>query len=736
MRNRWLILVGFALTLACLAFYVFEPPFVRAVSLKTYDFLMGQISEPAAPGRVAIVDIDEATLARYGQWPWPRYRVAELADKIFNAGAAVVAFDIIFPEPDRTSPYMLKNELKSKFGVDVEIAGLSDSLSDFDRILAHSLSGRNTILGCFLHPATNLLRDVDVALDPHYRGFFYKKGRGDVNATIPKANGITISIPELNAAAGNNAFINTLPDDDNVIRSTPLVWSLGESRIYPSLALEAVRMAAGVSQIGIEHDENGIALIRLREIAIPTDGAGRLTINFRRTSENGGYSRSLPWYSAEKVMSGEVDREYLGGRIVFVGTSATGLRDLRATPLAGEFPGVEIHATVVDNILSGEMLIQPRWMRTVDMAVILFAGMLLTILVTRGRSWLSFLNLLLLILLAVWGSLLLLRNRSIVFVPTWPIISMLVVYMVLTMARFWQEERQKRHVRSMFGTMVSQEVLKYLEDHPERLSLSGQKTDATMFFSDVAGFTSISENLPPEKLSELLNRYLSPMTSVIMNRRGYVDKYEGDAIMAEWGVPFPLADHAVQACLAALEQQEMLDVLRPILERQFGYAIHVRMGINSGRVTAGNMGSERRQQFTVMGDAVNQAARLEPVNKDYGTRIIIGQATYDIAKDSIETRMLDKIVVAGKTQPVCIYELIGRKGSVASGPAEFASVYEDALRLHWERRWDDAEKMLEKAARFEQGDGAVLRLKKRIAFYRQNPPPSEWVGEYVRASKD
>ncbi len=736
MRNRALFLVGLSLTVLCLGLYLIEPAFVRAVSLKTYDFLIRQVSEPAAPGRVAIVDIDEASLARYGQWPWPRYRVAELTDKLFEAGASVVALDIIFSEQDRTSPYVLKEELKSHFGVDMEITGLSDSLSDFDRILAGSLSGRNTILGCFMHPATNLVGDIDAEVDPHYRGFFYKKGRGDVYDIIPSADGITISIPELNSAAGNNAFINTLPDDDNVIRSTPLVWSLGESRIYPSLALEAVRMAAGVSQVGIEHDENGIALIRLREIVIPTDGAGRLMINFRRTSKAGGYSRSLPWYSAEKVMSGEVGSDSLGGRIVFVGTSAAGLRDLRATPLAAEFPGVEVHATVVDNILSGEMLIHPRWMRTVDMAVILFAGMLLTILVTKGRSWLSFLNTILLILLAVWGSLLLLRNRSIVFVPTWPIISMLLVYMVLTMARFWQEERQKRQVRSMFGTMVSQEVLKYLEDHPERLSLSGQKTDATMFFSDVAGFTSISENLPPEKLSELLNRYLSPMTSVIMNRRGYVDKYEGDAIMAEWGVPFPLADHAVQACLAALEQQETLDVLRPILERQFGYAIHVRMGINSGRVTAGNMGSERRQQFTVMGDAVNQAARLEPVNKDYGTRIIIGQATYTIAKDSIETRMLDKIVVAGKTQPVYIYELLGRKGAVSSDAAEFAAAYEEALRLHWERRWDDAEKMLEKAARFEQGDGAVLRVRKRIAFYRKNPPPAEWVGEYVRASKD
>ncbi len=736
MSGRALIFAGLSLTVACLGLYVFEPPFVSAVSLKTYDFLMREVNTPPTSGRVVMVDLDEASLARYGQWPWSRYRVAELTGRIFDAGAVVVAFDIVFPEPDRTSPLVLRNALSAEFNVEIGIHGLPDSLSDFDRIFAKSLSNRNTILGCFMHPSSNVVHEVDADSDPHYRGYFYTKGPGCVNEHLVQADGLTISIPALSEAAGNNAFINTLPDSDNVVRGTPLVWAFGSSRIYPSLALEAVRMHGGVGQIGVEYDDNGITAIRLRERVIPTDGAGRLAINYRRTSDSDGYARSLPWYSAAKVMSGQVGRECLDGKIVFIGTSATGLRDLRATPLAAEFAGVEIHATVVDNILAGDMLVQPSWMRAVDMAAIFFVGLLLSILITKGRSWLSFLYTIMLILLAIWGSLLLLRKWNIVFVPTWPIISMLVVYIVLTMVRYWQEERQKRHVRAMFGTMVSQEVLKYLEDHPERLSLSGQKTEATMFFSDVAAFTSISENLAPEKLSELLNRYLSPMTSVIMNRNGYVDKYEGDAIMAEWGVPFPIADHAVQACLAALEQQETLDVLRPILDRQFGYAIHVRMGINSGRVTAGNMGSERRQQFTVMGDAVNQAARLEPVNKDYGTRIIIGQTTYDLARDFIETRLLDKIVVAGKTHPLCIYELTGRKGSVDARMVDFAALYEEALRLHWDRKWDEAERALEKAVQLNAGDGAVQRLKKRILFYRLNPPSDDWSGEYVRASKD
>jgi len=573
-------------------------------------------------------------------------------------------------------------------------------------------------------------------VDEHYRGCFYTKGPGRHNQYLCQASDITISIPILSKAAGNNGFINTDPDIDNIVRSTPLVWAYGPKRVYFSLALEAVRTDQNIGQIGIKYDQNGIAALQLRERVIPTDAAGRLFVNYRTASQKKGFWRSVPWYSAEKVLSGEVGKECLSGKIVFIGTSATGLRDLRATPLASELAGVEIHATVADNILAGDMLIYPRWMFTVDMTVILAVGILLTLLIAKGRSWLSFLYMVLLILLAVFGSLALLRYWHIVFVPTWPIISILLIYIVLTMIRYWQEERQKRQVRAMFGTMVSQEVLRYLEDHPESLQLSGQKAETTIFFSDVAGFTAISENLKPERLTDLLNRYLSPMTTIIMNRKGYVDKYEGDAIMAEWGVPFPADDHAVQACLAAIEQQETLDVLRPLLRQQFGYEIYVRMGLNSGRVTAGNMGSNRRQQFTVMGDAVNQAARFEPVNKDYGSKIIIGKTTYDLAKNFIEVRLLDKIIVVGKTQSVQIYELFGRKGSVAQAKTDMVAFYEEALRLHWERKWDAATERLERARNLVPDDVPSAKLIKRIVYYRQTPPSEMWGGEYVRTRKD
>lgn len=367
---------------------------------------------------------------------------------------------------------------------------------------------------------------------------------------------------------------------------------------------------------------------------------------------------------------------------------------------------------------------------------ILFIGVFLTVFIAKGRSWLSFLVSVAMILAAIKTSLFLLESYQLVFVPAWIILSIMVIYPVLTMIRYWQEELQKRHVRDMFGTMVSRDVLSFLESNPESFSLSGQKREATMFFSDVAGFTTISESLAPERLSELLNRYLSPMTEIIMAHKGYVDKYEGDAIMAEWGVPFPMKDHAVQACFAALEQQAALDEIRPLLEEEFGHALYVRMGLNSGIVTAGNMGSNRQFQYTVMGDAVNQAARYEPANKEYGTRIMMGESTYLMAKHAVEARLLDKIVVKGKTEPIRVYELLAKKGELSEDKTRVVALYEEALQLHWQRNWDAAICALDQALALDPADQPCSRIRARLEHYRADPPPDGWMGEYVRMTKD
>mgnify|MGYP001616976062 CR=1 FL=1 len=473
-----------------------------------------------------------------------------------------------------------------------------------------------------------------------------------------------------------------------------------------------------------------------------TDANGRMLVNFRSFIKGGDDRgiQSFPSYPAWKVLSPDFTNSCFSKKIVFIGTSAAGLKDRRATPLTtdkdAEIAGVEVHGAIVDNILHGDILFQPSWSLGIDVVVIILMGLFLTLLVQRGRALLSFFTTAFVIAVVLGVSYCLFRWAYFVFVPVRLVTSIIIVYTVLTMLRFWQEESQKKHVRNMFGTMVSPEVLRYLENNPASFSLSGYKAEATMFFSDIAGFTTISEALPPGRLSDLLNRYLSPMTKIIMNRNGYVDKYEGDLIMAEWGVPFATDDHAVQGCLAAIEQQARLAELRPVLKQEFGHEIHVRMGINTGTVTAGNMGSDRRFQYTVIGDAVNLSRRLEPVNKDYDTRIIIGENTFERARAAIEARLLDRIVVVGKSKPVLIYELVGKKGDVPEQLVETIRSYEKALDLYWSQNWNEAIAVLEKILGATPSDGPSLALLQRARELRANPPGPDWSGAYRRGAKE
>ncbi len=727
---------GMLLTLGSMTFFISGHQFIQAISNYAYDAFLRRMHKPPQADAVVIIDIDDKSLQEMGQWPWPRFLLAELTRKLFAAEAAVVVFDIVFPEEDRTSPAAVNRLLQRYFEIDVCFADVPDDIANFDEMLAQSLTLGKSIVGCFLSPA-DTVSEIDPEIDPHYRGHYQTRGRGTYENFLMQADDLVISIPAISAAS-QSGFFNAAPDADSIVRSNPLVWALGSQRIYPSLALEAVRLYHDIPHGTIMYDDQGVTEIRLRDIVIPTDRLGRLVVNYRTvyTDSQTGFASSFPTYPAKDILAGTVPPTRLKDKIVFIGTSAVGLKDIKATPLTQWFSGVEVHAVMVDNILSGDMLIYPSWVAGVQIVAILIIGIILTAIIDRGRSWLSFLLAMVMILATIRISMTMMETRNFVFVPVWVILTIMILYPVLTMLKFWQEERQKKRVRDMFGTMVSQDVLSYLENNPESFSLTGHRTDATMMFSDVAGFTTISENLPPERLSELLNRYLSPMTRIIMERRGYVDKYEGDAIMAEWGVPFPLKDHAVQACHAALEQQAELARLRPVLKAEFGHDIYVRMGINSGSITAGNMGSDKRFQYTVMGDAVNLAARLEPANKDYGTDIIIGATTRALAGEAIEVRLLDRIVVKGKTKPVEIYELLTMAGELRETRRAVVSVYEKALRLHWERRWDEAQEMLDQAIAMDQNEQPAHTLKQRIIFYRDNPPPPEWQGEHVRATKD
>lgn len=736
MRPTLVTGTGIALTLASVALYFAPSQLLERFSNAAYDALIRRVAVQAGSDRVAIVDLDEESLRVCGQWPWPRYRVAKMTQALFDAGAAVVVFDVLFAEPDNTSPAQVERLLQEAFGATVRFDGLGAGQNDFDQLFADVLRGKNAVLGCSLQNAPADAA-AEAAANPSRAVFLFKGMEGasqdDLWRRTRIATQVQAPLPVLSAAAAGVGSIDADVDSDNVLRRSRLFWGLPGQALVPSLALEALRLLEGRGPVKLEYDRSGVRRVQVGGRSIPTDAFGRILVNFRRPAVGSAFV--FPTLPAHRVLSGRIEPSEVADRVVFVGTSATGLLDIKATPLSDGTPGVETHATIVDNVLTGDVLRHPAGMQTLELLAILLTGLALTWAAHRGRAWISVAIVVVVVGLLLGASLLLVTRSQLVFVPAKPLLAVLVIYPVLTSIRFWQEEVQRRRIRNMFGTMVSKDVMRYLEENPESFSLEGRDAEATIFFSDIAGFTSIAEKMTAGEVTQLLNRYLSAMNDVILARKGYVDKYQGDAIMAVWGAPFAMENHAREACLAAIEQKAQTEGLRKELKDRFGVEVHVRMGINSGRVKAGNMGSSQRMQYTVIGDVVNQASRFEPLNKQYGTDILIGEETYILAGRDIEARLVDRIVVKGKTEPANVYELMCRKGQLSERDRMFVHCYETALRSHWERDWEKSLAYLERALSIKPNDISCLNLRVRVQGYMHQPPAMNWSGAFVYTTK-
>ena len=747
MKKSLVIVVGVFLTVTSVFLYLgttaFEVypslvPFItrasaplRNLSNDYHDFLLRSSPDPVKSDQIGIVDIDEASLSEYGQWPWPRFLLANLTEKLFALGADVILFDIVFAEPDRTSPQRLVRLFNEHYEANAAVVGLSDELSDFDTLFADQLSKGKTVLGCFVSEktdgATPSQQQLGLAKGPPYH--LYREGGGyDFSHFTEVAQMEIYPLPKLVNEASSVGSIKAHEDTDNIVRRKVLVWENAKGQLIPSLALEAVRQYLNVKQVWVHYDEIGVTKVRLGDKVIPTDRRGRIFINYRQVDD---LDRSFPYLSVHDILSGNVAEEEVRGKILFIGTSAAVMKDIKATPLTPNFAGVETHATLVDNILAQDILQEPEGMLACQVILICLVGLFLTFLISRGRPWLSGLITVLVITVAIAMSVQLLDRRNWLFNPTVLCASVVLIYTVLITIRYWQEEAQRRRLRTMFGPMVSDKVMRYMEEHPERVSLEGQDVDVTIFFSDIAGFTAISEDLPADQVRRLLDRYLGSMNEIIQQHDGFVDKFLGDAVMAVWGAPYPVQEHAAYACLAALDQRDAMHELREVLREEFDHDVYIRMGVNSGYVKAGAMGCEARNQYTVIGDAVNQAARFEPLNKQYGTDIIIGSSTYELAKRSVSTRMLDRIIVKGKSEPVLIYDLMGKIGTLSEQDRLFAHHYENGLASHWNQAWDDALDALIQAAEIRPNDASVKILTDRILMFKKTPPPANWHGAHV-----
>ncbi|MGB8745693.1 MAG: adenylate/guanylate cyclase domain-containing protein, partial [Pseudolabrys sp.] len=620
-----------------------DPFFVRALRLIAYDHLQRLNPEPYNPTLpIRIVDIDEKSLSVIGQWPWPRTTVRDLLLELTSKGAAVVVFDVLFAEPDRTSLEAIVKQLPASEAATVTSAMAGRPSND--ELFAAALKDTPSVLSVVLGEGAN------ATLEP--KAGFAVAG-DDPRPFLQAFKGASQNLAELeNAARGIGAF-NWVADRDQIVRHVSLMFRLDQT-LVPSLAAEALRVAQGATSYLLKASNasgetafgqsTGLNHIRIGDIAIPTDGAGGVYIKFRHFTK-------AAYIPAWKVLAGEVPQEEIEGRIILVGTSAPGLLDLRATPVDAAVPGIDIHAQVLEHLLTGTFLERPDYAVALEEFVIIVLGIMLALVLPRVSATASGaigLLTIALVLMSGWAAF---RYWNVFFDPSYPALVAGCMTAGITFYTYHTAEAQRSQIRSAFGQYLSPALVEQLAQSPEKLVLGGEEREMTILFSDVRGFTAISESYKddPQGLTSLMNRLLTPLTNTIIDHKGTIDKYIGDAVMAFWNAPLNVPQHEIKACAAALAMIDRLGALNRERQEEATSAgqpflpFRIGIGITTGRCVVGNLGSDLRFNYSVLGDPVNVASRLEGQTKFYGVPVIIGSKTAEKAKEQFAILELDLI---------------------------------------------------------------------------------------------
>jgi len=712
-----------------LALRIWDPSSVarlRAVVFDTYQQISPRKFDPSLPLR--IVDIDEDSLKRVGQWPWPRTVLAELVRKLSDSGAAAIGFDMVFPEHDRMSP---ANALRFWPQSDA-LAGLREEVEKLpsnDQVLAEAIGQGTVVLGFIATPQGG-------SIPQSKAGFAH--GGDDPRLFAPTYPGAAVSLPELQDKASGAGSLNWLPEYDQIIRRVPMVVQVGD-KLYPSLAADMLRLAQGASTYIVKSSgassetsfgqKTGIVKIRIGDYEVPTAADGQMLIRFTHQAKE----RYLP---AWRVLNGEIGKEDIEGRLAIIGTSAAGLLDLRATPLEASVPGVELHAQAIEQILQGSFLQRPDFATPAELLYILVPGLLIAFLIYRmgaigsavlggiavaaviGVSWYAF---------AAFGWLV---------DPIYPAIALAAIYLTGTLIVFLRTERERNRVRHAFGHYMAPALVERLADDPSRLKLGGETRDMTLLFSDVRGFTSISEGLDAEELTHFLNSLFTPLSKIILEEQGTIDKFMGDAVMAFWNAPLDDSEHASHACRAAFRIMQQMPDLNAHWRREaeakgrFFNPVKIGIGLNTGVCCVGNLGSETRFDYSVIGDNVNIASRLEGQSKTYDVVTIVGESTTARAPDFAFLE-LDLLKVKGKTEATRIFALLG-DGEVKQSQRfiELFAHHGEFLQRYRTKDWDAAESLARDCERLNGAglDRLYALYRERIAFFRHYPPPAHWDG--------
>lgn len=717
-------LAGFALTLLVALLYVYQPAWLRNIDHRLYDTVLRQGHNSLTRNTVVIVDLDEKSLNHLGQWPWPRYRMALLLKKLQQAGVRAVGMDILFAEPDRTSPAILRRELKKDLDVDVDFAGLPEALTDNDRIFASTLGEGPFVLGFFFDFEKKTTQAGPVHVKDINPSVLAKDQRSSLPDLLFSAPSLLQPLEDLAAAAAATGFINTIRDQDGVLRSTPVLMAYN-GKIYANLGFSVLWAALGQPPCIVKYSAAGIETIRLGNITVPLDEQGRLWLHYR------GPGHTFPYYSAADILADAVPAAELEGKIVLIGTSAVGLHDLRTTPFDSEFPGVEAHATLIDTILAGDYIRAPGWLPGLEFCLTIGAGAVTTLLLWRLSAGFILPMILLFIGLCGYSSIWVFSRHHFFFSPLFPILSTGLNFSLLSFMKFLRSDHEKRFLRRAFSKYVSSAVADRIVASPERLSLEGEDKEVSILFSDIRGFTTISERLAPAQLSALLKSYLTPMTRIIIEQSGTLDKFIGDAVMAFWNAPLEVDQHRHRAVAAGLAMLAALPELNEKFREQYGLSLAMGVGIHAGRASVGNMGSDDLFDYTVIGDNVNLASRLEGLTKFYDLPIIVSDAMAAVAVEGYAIQEVDRVTVKGKEEPVTLFTYRGNDTLVENELARWARV----LELYRSCAFEDALLELDSLLR-EQTLFSLYRMyRERCQSRLVTPPPADWDRVHCHASK-
>jgi len=743
--KKWVALSPLKITviiiLAGLILFLADVAFLRFMELKALDLRMVSRGQIPSGGETVIVAIDEKSLNELGRWPWPRTVIARLVDQLKGYGARVVGFDIIFAEPDNNAGLKTLAELSGeieKIGIqDEKLKGILTrrrSAADTDLALARSIQqAKNVTLGYFFHISDREVghltpAQIEASADNIANGRYQMiqaPKTVDESAFI-HAYAAVSNLKGLTNAAENSGYFNSFPDTDGVIRWAPLVIKF-QHDYYASLPISVLLQYLDWPMLSIKIADFGVESVKLDKLRIPTDEAGRLLINFL------GPARSFPHYSVSDVLRGRLSPDPFKDKIVLVGATATGIYDMRVTPFSAVYPGVEIHANVIDNILHQNFLIHSGWTKFIDLCMILLLGLLVGIVIPRIKAAQGVLFILVLLAVFTVSNTWLFARFNIWFNMIYPVMTMMTIYLAITVYRYVTEEREKKKIRGAFQYYLTASVINEMLKDPSKLKLGGDKKALSVLFSDIRGFTTVSESLSPEELVHLLNEYLTVMTDIVFKYDGLLDKYMGDAIMAVYGAPLDQPDHPLRACRTALEMMDALKKLQKKWTDEGRPVLNIGIGINSGDMVVGNMGSQMRFDYTVMGDAVNLGSRLEGINKEYGTNIVISEYTYEAVKDVLLCRELDSVRVKGKKQPVRIYELICERKDAAPH-AVYLQRFEAGLERYKQAQWDEAVATFREVLEMKPGDPPSGLYISRCTELKETPP-LPWDGVFTMTKK-